>query len=72
MDFSSKYKICTGGIKHIFIGFFLLKLRLRIPKVGIIRNEIYFFWFLSMCKNELILPMGFNQFVSDSPEFTHR
>ena len=35
----------VGVVSNIFLLVFLVKLRLRIPKVGIIRNEIYFFGF---------------------------
>ena len=47
-------------------------------KVGIIRNKIYFFGFYRCVNsgeslaNLTISPSGFIQFVSDSPEFTHR
>ena len=61
----------VGVVSNIFIGF-LVKLRLRIPKVGIIRNEIYFFGFYRCVNSGELLTNLTIQFVSDSPEFTHR
>ena len=58
----------VGVVSNIFlIVFFLEKLRLRIPKVGIIRNEIYFFVFYQCVNsgesvtNLTSSPLGFIQ-----------